>query len=159
MAENKTENNQKKTPAVTDRPAAYMKLRMRLGTLIGVAVMVTAIIMTMVRYAIIESDELKEFANAQQLDSKIVDATRGTIYDANGDVLARSATVYTVFVDPGEMKVYLENLTDENMASKVNEDGTRVYVSLDEICMNIAQILDMDVEEVLKGALKQMAFL
>ena len=119
MAENKTENNQKKTPAVTDRPAAYMKLRMRLGTLIGVAVMVTAIIMTMVRYAIIESDELKEFANAQQLDSKIVDATRGTIYDANGDVLARSATVYTVFVDPGEMKVYLENLTDENMASKV----------------------------------------
>lgn len=158
MAEKKTENNQKKTPAVTDRPAAYMKLRMRLGTLIGVAVMVTAIIMTMVRYAIIESDELKEFANAQQLDSKIVDATRGTIYDANGDVLARSATVYTVFVDPGEMKVYLENLTDENMASKVNEDGTRVYVSLDEICMNIAQILDMDVEEVKEKALKDSRY-
>ena len=100
----KNEKNEKKTPAVTDRPASYMKVRLKLGTLIGVGAMVTAIVLTMVKYAIVEADNLKDFANSQQLSSKVVDATRGTIYDANGDVLARSATVYTVFVDPGEMQ-------------------------------------------------------
>ncbi|MBE6836664.1 MAG: PASTA domain-containing protein [Ruminococcus sp.] len=135
-----------------------MKLRLKLGTLIGVSAMVVAIVMTMVKYAIVESDSLKEFANAQQLSSKIVEATRGTIYDANGDVLARSATVYTVFVDPGEMEVYLSNLSDKNKASMVNEDGSRVYVSLDEICFNIGEILDIDPSEVRERALKDSRY-
>ena len=152
------EKNQKKKQTVTDRPASYMKLRLKLGTLIGVSAMVVASVMTMVKYAIVESDSLKEFANAQQLSSKIVEATRGTIYDANGDVLARSATVYTVFVDPGEMEVYLSNLSDKNKASMVNEDGSRVYVSLDEICFNIGEILDIDPSEVRERALKESRY-
>lgn len=161
MAENKSVDNekkQKKKQEVTDRPASYMKLRLKAGTFIGVTAMVIAIVLTMFKYAIVESESLKEFANAQQLSSKIVEATRGTIYDANGDVLARSATVYTVFVDPGEMQVYLSNLSDKSKASKVNEDGTRVYVSLDEICFNIGEILDMDPSEVRERALKDSRY-
>ena len=164
MAINNGDNNAnknkkaKKKLKVTDKPAVYMKLRMKLGTIIGVSLMVAAIVMTMVKYAIIEADNLREFANAQQLDSKVVKATRGTIYDANGDVLARSATVYTVFIDPGEMEKYLENLSDPDKAGLMNKDGTRVYVTLDEICLEISRILDMDTDEVKEKAVKNSRY-
>lgn len=158
MAKEKSVNNEKNKPKVTDKPAAYMKIRLKLGTILGVIVMVTAIVITMIRYAIVEADNLREFANAQQLSSKVVDATRGTIYDANGDVLARSATVYTVFVDPGELEKYLENLKETSKASLVNEDGTRVYVTLDEICLEISNILGMDIETVKEKATKDSRY-
>lgn len=158
MNSKKTDKKTKKTVKMTDKPAVYMKRRLKIGTLAGACLMVAAIIATMIRYAVVEADNLKEFANAQQLDSKVVNATRGSIYDANGDVLARSATVYTVFIDPGEMEKYLENLEDSDKASLMNDDGTRVYVTLDEICLEISNILGMETDTVKEKALKNSRY-
>lgn len=47
-----------------------------------------------------ESAGFQALANDQQFRSTAIAADRGTIYDSNGQVLAQSVTVYTVFVDP-----------------------------------------------------------
>lgn len=70
--------------------------------------------------AINESSEYQALANEQQFRSTAITADRGTIYDSNGQVLAQSITVYTVFVDPrtfaerdkGEKSVIKTKLAD-----------------------------------------------
>ena len=47
-------------------------------------------------------DELQKKAINQQVRSTVVTASRGTIYDREGRVLAMSATTYTVYVSPAE---------------------------------------------------------
>lgn len=53
---------------------------------------------------IAKGDEYGEKAKSQQLSDKEIQAMRGTIYDSEGNVLAQSATVWTVFLDPSNIK-------------------------------------------------------
>lgn len=53
---------------------------------------------------LVANDELAAKAESQQLSDTEVKAMRGTIYDANGEVLAQSATVYNIFIDPLNIK-------------------------------------------------------
>lgn len=53
---------------------------------------------------IVKGEEYAEKAQSQQLSDTEVEAMRGTIYDADGNVLAQSATVWTVFLDPSNIK-------------------------------------------------------
>ena len=57
-------------------------------------------------------------ALAQQMSSTSITADRGTIYDRNGNVLAKSATVWTVVLSPAEVKDD-EELT--KIANKLSE--------------------------------------
>ncbi|MBQ4094318.1 MAG: hypothetical protein IJC61_04665, partial [Oscillospiraceae bacterium] len=50
--------------------------------------------------SVIRHDYYTERASSQQLRDTVIDAQRGTIYDANGNILARSATVWTVALTP-----------------------------------------------------------
>ena len=47
-----------------------------------------------------DHDFYEELAVKQQTRSVSVSASRGTIYDANGNTLAKSATAYTIFISP-----------------------------------------------------------
>ena len=48
-------------------------------------------------------DELAAKAESQQLSDTEVSAMRGTIYDSEGNVLAQSATVWNIFIDPSNI--------------------------------------------------------
>lgn len=52
---------------------------------------------------IVQHEELQEKAVAQQTSSTVVNASRGTIYDHNGNILAISATAETIFLSPAEI--------------------------------------------------------
>ena len=64
-------------------------------------------------------DELSEKAQSQQLYDTEVSAMRGTIYDSEGNVLAQSATVWNVFIDPFNItteekrNLVVDNLTEQ----------------------------------------------
>lgn len=49
---------------------------------------------------IFKGDEYAAKAQSQQLSDTEISAMRGTIYDCDGNVLAQSATVWTVYLDP-----------------------------------------------------------
>ena len=56
-----------------------------------------------------QHEELQERAVKQQTRSTVVTASRGTIYDRNGNTLAISATAETVFVSPKEISDHAED--------------------------------------------------
>ena len=93
---------------MTDRPSARMRKRLNLILLVPITIIVIYIVYSVFKVAVLESSYWKMLANGQQLQSTVVNASRGTIYDANGSVLAQSATVYTVYCDPVMLKEFLD---------------------------------------------------
>ena len=68
---------------------------------------------------IVKHDELQEKAVAQQTRASSINASRGTIFDANGEPLAISATAETIFISPHEIA---ENECDKDLiAAKLGE--------------------------------------
>ncbi|MBE6741366.1 MAG: PASTA domain-containing protein [Ruminococcaceae bacterium] len=69
------------------------------------------------------ADELAEKAQSQQLSDTEVTAMRGTIYDSEGNVLAQSATVWNIFIDPKNIDDEKErNLIVDNLAELLKFD-------------------------------------
>jgi len=81
---------------------------------------------------IVQHESLQEKAVAQQTRSTVVTASRGTIYDTNGNVLAISATAETVFVSPAEIA--------ENKDTQSSGD----------IAKGLSRILGVDEDTILK---------
>ena len=81
-------------------------------------------------WQITKHEELQSIAVRQQTLRTTVDASRGTIYDRNGTILAMSASAETIFLSPKEI---VENEQDQDL-----------------IANGLAEILDMDAEDILK---------
>lgn len=62
---------------------------------------------------VVKGEEYADKAQSQQLSDTEIEANRGTIYDSEGNILAQSATVWTVFLDPS-------NITDDNRQTIVD---------------------------------------
>ncbi len=102
-----------------------------------VLIWITLIIMIVAGYtiwciykvSIKESNKWSALANSQQLTSTPVPASRGTIYDANNQVLAQSATVYTVYSDNAMLWEYIKDkdarITDIKDALAEEDNPTR----------------------------------
>ncbi len=78
------------------------KMKAKLCTLVFLLMLLVMayIAFTMYKVAVKDSNKYQDLANRQQFKTMTVAANRGTIYDSNGQVLAQSVTVYTVYVDP-----------------------------------------------------------
>ncbi|MCD7722503.1 MAG: PASTA domain-containing protein [Clostridiales bacterium] len=90
---------------------------------------------------IVKGEEYAAKAESQQLSDTEVEAMRGTIYDNDGNVLAQSATVWTVYIDPAnieddERELIVEYFTeqfeldDEEQAELIekSQSDSRYYV-------------------------------
>ena len=83
-------------------------------------------------------EELQSKATNQQMRSTVVTASRGTIYDRNGNVMAISATAETVFLSPKEI--------DEAQKDKENPPKwTKEFLAKE-----LARILDINEASILK---------
>jgi stage V sporulation protein D (sporulation-specific penicillin-binding protein) len=58
---------------------------------------------------IINHDRYESAAIEQQVRETTITASRGTIYDRNGKILAMSATAETIFISPAEIEMYGED--------------------------------------------------
>lgn len=87
---------------------------------------------------ILQHDELEAKALDQQTRSTEVTATRGTIYDRNGNIMAISATAETVFLSPLEIN---EALGDKEEP---------VTWTKDSVADKLASILEINKEGILK---------
>ncbi|MBE6719792.1 MAG: PASTA domain-containing protein [Ruminococcaceae bacterium] len=73
---------------------------------------------------IVQHDDLAAKAESQQLSDTEVSAMRGTIYDSEGNILAQSATVWNIFIDPSNIT------SDEKRDLVVN--GLADFLKLDD---------------------------
>ncbi len=85
---------------MSTKPTSSMKRRLNGVVALVVVAFTVYIMVNLIDAAIINSNEYQSYANAQQFTSVSIDAMRGSIYDANGEVLAKSGTVYNIYLDP-----------------------------------------------------------
>ena len=99
--------------------------------------------------------ELQEKAVAQQTASTVVTASRGTIYDSGGNVLAGSATAELIFLSPLEIQAFVDDQEDaiEEAAKEAEEKGESYTPPevLDQsyIARGLSRILGLDEETIL----------
>lgn len=97
-----------------------MRRRLNIWLVIPFAVIFVYIIITIFNVSVKDGKKWQALANSQQLKSTSVSASRGTIYDSNGTVLAQSATVYTVYADP---KMLASQLKEKDKKVKELKDA------------------------------------
>ena len=68
-----------------------------------------ALIAQLGKIMIRDHDRYESAAVENQVRSTVVTASRGTIYDAQGKILAQSGTVETIYISPVEMRKYEED--------------------------------------------------
>ncbi|MBR6392033.1 MAG: PASTA domain-containing protein [Eubacterium sp.] len=76
----------------------------------------------------VRGDELAAKADSQQLSDTEVSAMRGTIYDDEGNILAQSATVWNIYLDPSNIENEdTRNFIVDNLASilKLDDKGKK----------------------------------
>lgn len=88
----------------------------------------------LVKLMIVNGEEYKAKAAAQQMSDTTLSAERGNIYDCNNELLATSATAWTVYVTPQDIK------TDEER---------------ELIASGLSEILDIDYEKIYNQTCKK----
>ena len=89
------------------------------------------VVINLFRWQIVRGEELSNAALDQSLQSTTLSAMRGTIYDSTGKILAQSASVWTVVLEPAYFSYYDD------------PDATRRKVA-----SGLAPILELDEEEI-----------
>lgn len=92
-----------------------------------------AAIISLFRWQIIEGEELKTAAFDQSLRSTSLTAMRGTIYDATEDkVLAKSASVWTVVLEPATIKKEDEEKIASGLAEILELDKDNIIAKMQD---------------------------
>ena len=99
-------------------------------------------------------EEMQGRASSQQTQSTTISASRGTIYDRNGETLAISATADTIFLDPKMIQERADELDKERAEAltKGVEDGESLPITGEEykelIATELSQILDLEADSI-----------
>ena len=118
-----------------------INIRMPLRSLVVIIVLVfigfPVLIFRLVNLQIVQGEYLQKMASEQQLTDTKINPKRGTIYDRNMNVLAQSASVWTVVLEPA----YID--TDQKR---------------ELICSGMSEILNIDKEKLLELSKKKSCY-
>jgi len=108
----------------------------------------------LLKYSVLDGDKWRVLANNQQMSSVTIRANRGSIYDANGTVLAQSSTVWDVIISPQDIyKADQKAIEEYNEAAEEaadNDEPIDPYVPRAEvICKGLSELLDVDYDKLM----------
>ena len=105
---------------------------------------------------IVRGEELSEKSETQQLKDTEITAMRGTIYDSNGNVLAQSASVWNVFIDPLNIKDKQRDLIVDEFANLFGYDADEKKEFYDKTThQNHYELVEKKVENNIKEKLSK----
>ncbi len=142
MANRSQPRKQKKQQPGTARERANRTILQRmlfLMILCGIVLFIPLIV-TLYQIMIVDHDFYEEKAIENQTRSTTLTASRGLIYDRNMNIMASSATVETIFLDPNAIQRAMKEEEKNREAGKPYNSA----VSIDFIARNLSQILDVD---------------
>lgn len=113
------------------------------------------ILVSLFKTSITDSEKYQTLANDTQFASKTVKANRGSIYDANGKILAQSATVYSICVDPNKIYLQQQKELEEKESDTENYDEKAVTES-ERMIDAAATILSEELDVTYDFAVKQL---
>ena len=98
---------------ISEKPTVKMKSRTNRFVLGLMFIMCAAVITKLFFLTVVNSKFYQDKANAYQFGEISISANRGSIYDKNGTILAQSATVFKIFLDPELFNKELEALGEQ----------------------------------------------
>lgn len=98
------------------------------------------VLFNLFKWSVSEGDVMRAKAANQQLSDVEIPANRGTIYDASMNVLAQSATVWNVVIDPAAIQRRLDNAYE----TAAQQEAARQNMAND-----LAELLDVSAEKIL----------
>ena len=111
-----TKNPRRKSDAARRANQVIRGRTMLVMVLLGVATF-TVLFMKLYDLQINQYDTLHARAVGQQTDSSVISASRGTIYDKNGEIMAISYSAETVYVDPHQIQLFVESQQEDIQAA------------------------------------------
>jgi len=105
------------------------KLRIRIFILCAVFSTFLALLFLRLAYIqLIDGPKLQKLALEQQTRDSAVASKRGTIYDRNGKVLAKSSSVYTVTANPNEIRKAKKDVNEiaDKLSDALNIDEEKI---------------------------------
>ena len=151
---------------MTDRPRRKSDAARRANQLIRGRTMLIMLLLGVASFTVLfwklydlqinRHDELKAEAVSQQTDSMVISASRGTIYDKNGEIMAISYSTETVLLDPGGVQDFVESQEQkiQDAAEEAAEKGAPYTAPevLDQayIARGLSRILDVEEETILE---------
>lgn len=110
--------------AVKHIPIKTMKFRVRVVMTLVFFLLFLVVAINFFHISVTQNERYQAMANDQHFGSILISAHRGSIYDSKGSTLAKSASVYRVFLDPRQFKKELEALQDSiDSRNKKKLDG------------------------------------
>ena len=151
---------------MTDRPRRKSDAARRANQVIRGRTMIIMLLLGVASFTVLfwklydlqinRHDELKAEAVSQQTDSMVISASRGTIYDKNGEIMAISYSTETVLLDPGGVQDFVESQEQkiQDAAEEAAEKGAPYTAPevLDQayIARGLSRILDVEEETILE---------
>ena len=123
--------------AVEHIPIKNLKFRARVVMTLVFFLLFLVVAINFFHISVTQNEKYQEMANDQHFGSILISAHRGSIYDSKGATLAKSASVYKVFLDPSQFKKELESLQesidsrnkkklDGNYPPEYDDDGNEI---------------------------------
>lgn len=109
-----------------------------------IALLISAIVgivgFRLVEFQVVLADDINEISYAKREVQRTIESERGSILDANGEILARTIYRYDINVAPDMVGPVFRDI-----------EGVRLELSVGDIAQELAVILEMDVNEVFQA--------
>lgn len=132
------------------QPTNKMRFKLNLVVLPLFLAFTGWILVSLFETSITDNLKYQTLANDTQFKSKTVKANRGSIYDANGKILAQSATVYSICVDPNMVYVQQQKEAKEKDDGKEQEGIPESQRMIDTAAAILSEELSVDYDYAVK---------
>lgn len=122
------------------KPIYYKRL---IYAAIVILFLLTLLIVRIAYLQFVKGGNLKERASRQQTTSRILSPNRGTIYDSTGKVLAQSASVDTITINPSKIK----NNAKSKEKSEREKEGKEIE---EKVARAFSNIFELEYDDVLE---------
>ena len=95
---------------INPNPSNAMRFRSKIVMTAAFSVLFAAVAGNFFKISVLNNRKYQNMANDQHFGSVSISAHRGSIYDSKGVALAKSATVYKIFIDPKSFNEDMERL-------------------------------------------------
>ena len=119
-----------------------------------------ALLINLFKVSVVDNAFYQEKANGSHFGTITIPANRGSIYDCNGKILAQSATVYKIYIDPKYFRQELETYMEQELKNRTNAASKgEVYQPVDytkihnDLITYLAQKLELE-ETVIREAME-----
>lgn len=123
------------------------EMKRRIKVVVAVLLVIMPIYVTgfLLYWSVFQHDDMKTKAENQQQREIDIKADRGIIYDRNGKVLAQNTPAWDIVMSPVEIR----NVNFDKEGKDKDRDEENYRTERDFLCRNIAEILDVDMQDLL----------